>query len=92
MATANFNINAEDGWIEVVGVGSDFVRISSNTSRHAIFVTDGTTTPAASVIGYKIICDEFWCNTTNPNKYYVRVASNVPQETLVDVFYIATAP
>jgi hypothetical protein len=92
MATANFFIDAEDGWTQVTSGDVDFIRIRSNTPKHAFFVTTGSTTPASSVIGYKVICDDFWVDvpTTTGEFYYVRLMENIPQETRIDVFYIAT--
>jgi hypothetical protein len=208
MATANFNINAEDGWVAVTPAGVDFVRIRSNTPKHAFYVTDAASTPdfeqsggayatgtitfagqptdtdtitvgadtfnfldtvvnpatdveigadaeetldnllaiilaqtpnvvptknsatviglraatagtagnsiplteaatnvtvsgagtlaggtalVPGVIGYKQQCDEgFWCDVPVTTAFYVRVAENLPQDTRIDVFYVAS--
>jgi hypothetical protein len=92
MATANFFIDAEDGWVAVTSAGVDFIRIRSNTPKHAFFVTTGVSLPAASVIGFKTICDEFWCNVPVGDNFYVRTQENLPQETRIDVFYVPTGP
>lgn len=207
MATANFNINAEDGWVAVTPEGVAFVRIRSNTPKHAFYVTDASETPpittsgsvqatgtitfsgqptdadtitigastfnfvdtvvdpdtdveigadaeetldnllalitseiatvtavktsttvitltavatgaagnsvvlteaadnvgvsgagtltggadgVPAVIGYKQQCDDgFWCDVEVTGAYYVRVAENLPQDTRIDVFYVA---
>lgn len=93
MATANFNINAEDGWTAVTAAAASFIRIRSNTPNHAFFVTTGSTPPAATVIGYKVQCDDFWCDVAVPTGelYYVRASENLPQNTRFDVFYINAA-
>lgn len=90
MATANFDIDAEDGWVAVTSGGVDFIRITSNTPKHAFFVTNDSSTPAATVIGYKVHCDDFWCDVPVTGNFYVRVPGNVPQNTRIDVFYVAT--
>lgn len=92
MATANFSIDAEDGWTEVTSAGVDFIRIRSNTPSHAFYVTTGSSTPATTVIGYKVQCDDFWCDVPVTDNFYVRVIENLPQETRFDVFYVATTP
>ncbi len=46
MATANFSINAEDGWVAVTSAATDFIHIRSNTPNHAFFVTSAATLPA----------------------------------------------
>lgn len=88
MATANFNINAEDGWVSVTPASTTTVKIRSNTPRHAFFVTTSATTPDADEIGYKVHCSEFWVDVTSSEAYFVRVAENLPQETRFDVFYL----
>ncbi len=88
MATANFFIDAEDGWTAVTAADVGFIRIRSNTPKHAFFVTTSATAPASTVIGYKVQCDEFWADIRNAagDFYWVRVAENLPQETRFDVF------
>lgn len=92
MATANFNINAENGWTAVTAAGVDFIRIRTNTPRHAFFVTTSPTLPAASVIGYKVLGEEFFVDVPVSDNFYVRFEPNLPQDTRVDVFYILTTP
>lgn len=92
MATANFFIDAEDGWTAVTSDGVDFIRIRSNTPKHAFYVTTGDTTPAATVIGYKVQCDDFWCDVPVAENFYVRTIENLPQETRFDVFFVTTSP
>ena len=70
----------------------DFIRIRSNTPNHAFFVTTGSTDPASTVIGFKQTCEEFWCDVPITDSVYVRLAENVPQNTRIDVFYVATTP
>jgi hypothetical protein len=90
MATANFSIKAEDGWVAVTSADNSFIRIRSNTPNHAFFVTSGTSAPADTVIGYKVICHEFWCNVAaGANvRYYVRTLENRPAQNRIDVFTI----
>jgi hypothetical protein len=92
MATANFSIDAEDGWTAVTSAGVDFIKIRSNTNKHAFFVTTNPTTPASTVIGYKVTCEDFWCDVPVADNFYVRVMENLPQETRFDVFFVATTP
>lgn len=88
MATANFNIDAEDGWTQVVPAAAAFVKIRSNTPKHAFYVTTSATAPAADVIGYKVHCEDFWVDVSSTDPYWVRVIENLPQETRFDVFYL----
>jgi len=91
MATANFEIKAEDGWTAVTSADNSFIRIRSNTPNHAFFVTTGSSLPAATVIGYKVQCKEFWCNVAAGTgvRYYVRTAEGRPTPTnRIDVFTI----
>lgn len=52
MATANYFIDAEDGWVAVTSGSTGFVAIRSNSPNHPFFVADGssapTTTPTAA--------------------------------------------
>lgn len=92
MATANFHINAEDGWVAVTDAAVSFIRIRTNTPNHAFFVTTGSSAPTITDIGFKQQCDEgFWCDVAvaTGELYYVRVAENLPQDARIDVFYIA---
>ena len=89
MATANFDIAAADGWVAVTAAAVDFIRIRSNTPNHAIFISTGSTAPASTVVGYKIIGDDdFWCNVPVADNFYVRTAENLPHKTRVDVFSV----
>lgn len=92
MATANFDIDAEDGWVAVTSGGAAFIKIRSNTPNHPFFVTTGSSAPAASVIGFKVHCEEFWCDVSTTENYYVRTLENLPQNSRIDVFYIAPTP
>lgn len=92
MTTANFDLDAEDGWVAVTSAGVDFIRIRSNTPNHAFFITTGSSTPANTVIGFKQHCDEFWCDVPVTDNFYIRLAENVPQPTRIDVFYVLTTP
>lgn len=87
MATANFNINAEDGWVAVTSAGVNFIAINTN-SGHPFYVTDSATPPAGSKRGYKVCHGEFKCDTPIANLVYVKMIENVPQDTIVDVFYL----
>lgn len=91
MATANFNIDAEDGWTVVTSGGAAFIKITSNVKNHPFFVTTGSVAPASTVIGYKVHCEEFMVDVSTTDEYYVRVGENVPQNLRIDVFTIAPA-
>lgn len=87
MATANFEIKAEDGWVAVSPAAPAFIRIRSNTPNHAFFVTTGPSAPSATAIGYKVQCKEFWCNVVATGlTYYVRTEENRPSPNRIDVF------
>ena len=90
MATANFNIKQDDGWVAVTSADNSFIRIRSNTPQSEVYVTTGTSTPALSVIGYKIIHKDFWVNVAAGTgvKYYVRTVNQTPGGTRIDVFTI----
>lgn len=90
MATANFFINAEDGWTAVTSAGVDFIQIRSNTPNHAFFITTSPSAPASSVVGYKVTCESFWCDVPVADNFYVRLAENLPQNTRIDVFFVST--
>ena len=91
MATANFTIKAEDGWVEVTSAGTNFVKITSNVPKHPFFVTSAASAPAATAVGFKVEDDDGFCvNVANTDKYYVRVPGNTPNNTRIDVFYILT--
>ncbi len=51
MATANFSINAEDGWVAVTAAATNFIRIRSNTPNHAFFVASAAALPANTTSG-----------------------------------------
>lgn len=91
MATANFTLAPGAGWTAVTPALARFVKIRTNTPKHAIFVTSATSTPAATVTGYKVNCEDHFCvNVTAATGeiYYVRTAESQPGTTRVDVFYI----
>lgn len=95
MATANFDVKTVGAggiWFAVTSAGVDFIRIRSNTPGHAFFVTNGSSTPSASVIGYKVDCDDFWVDVPVADNFYVRTPTNVPPDTRIDVFYLPTTP
>jgi len=91
MATANLYIDAEDGWVQVAEGPVAYIRIRSNTPSHPFFVTTGNTTPASTVVGYKVTCADFCVDVEVAENYYVRTAENLPQETRFDVFFIEGA-
>jgi hypothetical protein len=91
MATANFNLDAEDGWTVVTSGGAAFIRIRQNVKSHPFFVTSSGSAPAATVIGYKVECEDFWVDVETDEEYYVRVEGNVPQNYRIDVFTIPPA-
>lgn len=90
MATANFSITPADGWVAVTSAGTNYFRVRSNTPNHAFFVTSAASTPAATVVGYKVHCHDFKVNVANSQNYYVRVVQELPEATRIDVFYILT--
>lgn len=91
MATANFNIKPADGWVEITTAGVSFIKVRSNTPRHAFFITDSVSAPASTVIGYKVDCEEFCCDAPVSGKFYVRCHDNQPQNVRIDVFTVPSA-
>lgn len=93
MATANFNIQPNDGWVEVTSAGVDFIKIRQYPSSQPFYVTTGPSTPASTVRGFRVDCDEFWCDVPVSDKYYVRTENFKPDIDLrIDVFFITTTP
>lgn len=93
MATANFNIQPNDGWVEVTSAGVDFIRIRQYPKSQPFYVTTGSSTPALTVRGYRVDCEEFWCDIRVADKFYVRAENFKPDTDLrIDVFFVATTP
>jgi hypothetical protein len=93
MATANFSIQPEDGWVEVTDDAVSFIRIRGYPSSQAYYVTTGETTPADTVRGYRIDCEEFWCDVPILDNFYVRVVNSKPDiDYRIDVFYNGYTP
>lgn len=91
MATANFNIQPQDGWVEITSAGVDFIRIHQYPETQPFYVTTGSSTPAATVRGYRVDYAEFWCNVPVADKFYVRTTNPKPDLPLrIDVFYVLT--
>jgi hypothetical protein len=89
MATANFSIAPEDGWVAVTAAATNFFRVRSSAPNHAFFVTSASALPAATVVGYKVDGDDdFIVDVATTDKYYVRAANNLPAGTRIDAFYI----
>lgn len=94
MATANFKVKPEDGWVAVTDAGVDFIKIRQYPLTQPIFVTTGSTTPGNDVRGYRVDGDEdaFTVNVPEADNFYVRVRN--PREDYpieVFVYYIASA-
>lgn len=90
MATANFLIAPEDGWIAVTSAGVDYIRIRSNTTNQPFFITTDSTPPAASVQGYKVDCGEICIDSPVADNFYVRAGDTVAGKSRFDVFFVAT--
>lgn len=87
MATANFNIQPDDGWVAVTSAGVNFIKIRQYPKTQPFYVTTGSSTPAATVRGYRVDCEEFWCDVTVTDNFYVRAVSPKPDLDLrIDVF------
>lgn len=95
MATANFTLAPGAGWTLVAATPVCFIKIRSNTPKHAIFVTSATSLPAATVVGYKVNCEDHFCvnvQGSTADNYYVRTAESQPGQTRIDVFYLVGPP
>lgn len=90
MATANFNIQPEDGWTAVTDAGVDFIRIRNTDNKVPFYVTSGSTAPAATDIGYKVGCEDFWCDVATAELFYVRTVENRPEGMTISVFFLET--
>lgn len=93
MATANFYIQPDDGWVAVTSAGVDFIMIRQYPNSQPFYVTTGTTTPANTVKGFRVDCEQFWCDTPVAQNFYVRTENFKPDTDLrIDVFYLPTTP
>ena len=92
MATTNFNIQAEDGWVAVTDAGVDFILIRQYPDTQPFYVTTGANTPAATVRGYRVDCHEFKVDVPVEDNFYVRAVNPKPDSDLkIDVFYVETS-
>ncbi len=93
MATANFNIQPNDGWVKVAEA-VDFIRISQYPRSQPFYVTTNGSTPAITVKGFRVDCeDDFYVDVPITDSVYVRAENFKPDIDLrIDVFYIATTP
>jgi hypothetical protein len=92
MATANFTIKPEQGWVAVTTAGVSFLRIRSSTHNHPFYVTSGSSAPAATVLGFKVDCNDFWVDVPTTDIFYVRTTQNQPTGNTISVFSLPTAP
>lgn len=90
MATENFFVSAEDGWVAITDSPPSCIKIRSNTSNSAFFIATGSTTPDADVTGYKVQSGEFCVDVESSENYYIRVLGSPPQKTRFDVFTVAS--
>ena len=91
MATANFNIQPDDGWVAVTAAGVNFIKIRQYPKSQPFYITTGSSTPALTVRGYLVDCEEFWVNVPVADNYYVRAVSAKPDQDLrIDVFSVLT--
>lgn len=91
MATEHFDIQPEDGWVEVTSAGVDFIRINHYPCNQPIFITTAVSAPADTVVGYRI-GEEFYVDVPVTDNFYVRVGGpQQPNGTRVYVFSLLTA-
>ena len=93
MATANYYIAENDGWVEIAQANSE-VRVSGVPHNHPYYLWAGSTAPGASDEGILMCHHPF--QTTNPmtDKLYARIVNPVPNsknngKLRLDVFTIA---
>lgn len=92
MATENFQIRPEDGWVAVTSAGVDYIKIRTSSVKHPFYVTSGADAPAATVLGYKVGCSgEFKVNVATAELYYVRTIDEQPEGNTISVFSIPSA-
>ena len=92
MATANFNIQPDDGWVAVTSAGVDFIMIRQYPSSQPFYVTTDTSTPANTVRGFRVDREHFWCDVPVSQNFYVRAENFKPDIDLrIDVFYVSSA-
>lgn len=90
MASANVNILPTQGWVQVAP-GNKFIRIRAFPDKYVYYVTSGANLPAATEMGYRVDCKDFWVNVTTTDNYYVRTvnpAPNQPTGLRLDIFYL----
>ena len=91
MATANFNIQPNDGWVAVTPGAVNYVLIKQYPVSHPIYVTSAASPPASTVRGYRVADGAaFVMNVPTTDIFYVRTENFKPDVDLrVDVFYIS---
>lgn len=76
MATKNYNVGPQDGWLQVVtGVGTaiNLLRISAYPYTHPIQVYGGTAAPAATDLGIRVCHKPFFINVAaNGDTFWVK--------------------
>lgn len=94
MATANFNIQPEDGWVAVTAADVKFIKIAQYPRTQPFYVTLAASPPAKTVRGYLVDkCEDFWVDVpSGTERYYVRTTNSKPDIDLrIDVLTVATA-
>lgn len=94
MATANFNIQPEDGWVAVTAAGVDFIKIRQYPRTQPFYVTSAASPPAATVRGFLVDkCEDFYVDVPTTELFYVRTTRAKPDIDLrIDVFSVPTTP
>lgn len=91
-ATANFNIQPQDGWVAITAAGVDFIKVRQYPRSQPFYITSNATPPASTVRGYLVDCEEeFLVNVPIATNFYVRAVNAKPDLALrIDVFYELT--
>lgn len=92
MATANFSIQPEDGWVPVTAADVKLIKIRQYPRTQPFYVTLAAAPPANTVRGYLVDkCEEFFINVpSGAERYYVRTINSKPDIDLrIDVLTIA---
>lgn len=91
MAVEVFDIRPEDGWTAVTTGDKSFVKIRSNSPKHAFYVTADSSPPSDTDPGYKVDCytGEFWVDVDSSGLvYYVRTTESTAAGARISVFSI----
>lgn len=90
MATKNISIKPSDGWVEAVPAGTTFVRFNQYPNTQPFYLNTAPTgdTPDPDSRGFRVDCDNFYCDVVSDEAYFIRVENTTPDRDLrIDILY-----